>query len=115
MNGKFDYRKFYKDYYGIDFGSDYVIHHIDFNNDNNDISNLLLLPNKLYRRYMFALNGFEAKCGVVNISFKIEENNGNMYGYNMMKMLCETMEEINLWVNKKADMDARKSFDSFHN
>jgi len=46
-----DYRKFYKDYYKIDFGKEYEVHHIDLDRNNNDISNLLLLPKELHKRY----------------------------------------------------------------
>lgn len=45
-----DYRKEYKKHYGIDFGSDYQIHHIDFNHENNSIDNLILLPKELHQR-----------------------------------------------------------------
>lgn len=37
MAKNFNYRKYYKEYYGIDFGSEYDIHHIDFDRSNNDI------------------------------------------------------------------------------
>lgn len=56
-----DYRKKYKRYYGIEFGREYVIHHIDGNHDNNDISNLLLLPAKLHSRYHWCLNVFHSR------------------------------------------------------
>lgn len=46
-----DIRKLYKKHYGMDFGSSYDIHHIDLNKNNNDISNLLLLPQELHRRF----------------------------------------------------------------
>lgn len=46
-----NYREKYKRYYGITFGKEYAIHHIDGNRENNDISNLLLLPTKLHSRY----------------------------------------------------------------
>ena len=42
------YREKYKRYYGIEFGKDFVIHHIDFDRENNDISNLVLLPRELH-------------------------------------------------------------------
>lgn len=58
MAKSFNYRKYYKDYYGIDFDSNYVIHHIDFDRSNNDINNLILLPSKLHSRYHFLLTGF---------------------------------------------------------
>ena len=38
------YREKYKRYYRIEFSKEYVVHHIDFDRENNDISNLLLLP-----------------------------------------------------------------------
>ena len=42
----------YKKYYNIQFDSrKYHIHHIDGNRENNDISNLLLLPASLHREY----------------------------------------------------------------
>ena len=35
-----DYRKKYKRYFGIDFGKEYAIHHIDGDHSNNDINNI---------------------------------------------------------------------------
>lgn len=45
-----DYRRYYKQRYGIEFGSDYEIHHIDMNRSNNDIKNLILLPKELHHK-----------------------------------------------------------------
>lgn len=114
MAKRFDCRQYYKDYYEIDFGEDFVIHHMDFDSKNNDINNLLLLPKKLYSRYMFILSGFKAKRGVVNINFEVKIDAGSMhiYDYKMAKMLCETMEEINKWVKKKSDMDMAKHYEA---
>lgn len=39
------YRNYFKNYYKLCFGKDYEVHHIDLNHNNNDISNLMLLPN----------------------------------------------------------------------
>ncbi len=52
MNKLKDYRLKYKRYYGIDFGDNYVIHHIDLNHNNNNIKNLDIqtyqnIPNEL--------------------------------------------------------------------
>lgn len=33
-----NYNKLYKQYYGIKFGRNYVVHHIDGNHDNNDMA-----------------------------------------------------------------------------
>ena len=43
-----DYRKAYKEHYCIDFGSSMVVHHIDGDRRNNDISNLLLMPRDIH-------------------------------------------------------------------
>lgn len=55
-----DYRKKYKKYYNIEFSNKYVIHHIDMDRTNNDISNLVLLPKELHGKYHFCLD----TCGV---------------------------------------------------
>ena len=44
------YRKFYAAYFGISIPREYDIHHIDFNRENNEISNLILLPRALHQR-----------------------------------------------------------------
>lgn len=49
MAKSFNYRKYYKDYYGIDFGKEFDIHHIDINRENNEINNLILLPKRFLR------------------------------------------------------------------
>lgn len=48
-----NYRKFYKEYYQIEFDNSFHIHHIDGNRENNNINNLLLLPKKLHQQYHF--------------------------------------------------------------
>lgn len=103
----FNYRRFYKEYYGIDFDSEYEIHHIDFDKENNDINNLLLLPRKLHRQYHFVLNACGAVNGKVNMDFQVYgESHG--YNYKMMENLCEIMKEIDQWVLKKEHMDYAK-------
>ena len=39
-----NYRQMYKQYYGINFGREYHVHHIDCNHENDAIGNLVLLP-----------------------------------------------------------------------
>lgn len=43
-----DYKKLYAQTYGINWDADMEIHHIDRNRQNNDISNLILLPGYLH-------------------------------------------------------------------
>lgn len=110
---KFDYRQYYKDYYNVDFGDDYVVHHMDFNDDNNDIYNLLMLPRKLYRRYMFYLNSLgatKASKGIAELDLKIEIQAGSVpeTKYKMIEGFCKTMNEINNWVKIKSNLDMNK-------
>lgn len=51
-----NYRKIYKDHYGIEFSKEYAVHHIDGDRENNDINNLILLPSKLHSKYHFYKN-----------------------------------------------------------
>lgn len=45
---QYDYRKFYKDYYGIKFTAEYDIHHIGLNYDNS-------YKNKMLKVYIHTL------------------------------------------------------------
>lgn len=46
-----NYRQLYKEWYGIEFGRDMAVHHIDYDRTNNEIDNLLLLPMELHIQY----------------------------------------------------------------
>jgi hypothetical protein len=46
-----DYRRKFKEHYGLEFGKNYVIHHIDGNHDNNSIDNLMVIPRGLHSGY----------------------------------------------------------------
>lgn len=45
-----NYRELYSQTYGITWDKDLEIHHIDGNRENNDLSNLVLLPSDLHHR-----------------------------------------------------------------
>lgn len=67
MAKSFNYRKYYKDYYSIEFGREFDIHHIDRNRENNDISNLILLPKTLHQKYHTKLYGAQCACEAEDI------------------------------------------------
>ena len=47
-----NYKKIYEDYFGIKWDpKQFEIHHLDMNRENNNISNLVLLPKKLHKEY----------------------------------------------------------------
>lgn len=51
INALKNYREKYKRHYGIEFGREYAVHHIDGNRKNNKIENLILLPLALHSKY----------------------------------------------------------------
>lgn len=93
----FNYRAYYKKYYDIDFDKDFAIHHIDFDRNNNDMDNLLLLPRGLHGKYHMCLAG----CGDVN--HKISGIIGDVSGYSLtsLKNFSSTLIEIDKWVKWK--------------
>lgn len=101
------YRSKYKEFYDIDFGPEYAIHHIDFNRDNNDISNLILLPRKLHARYHMCLNAVclaSYECSDLKSMFSLDEiamHRGYGYCLKMLKQLMDTMEECEYWISLK--------------
>lgn len=97
-----DYREKYKRYYGIDFGKEYAVHHIDFDRTNNDISNLLLLPSELHSKYHLIINALSI-CpqkpkadGFIDI--RLSNALVTDYGATMFEHLPETISECRKWL-----------------
>lgn len=104
-----NYRKFYKDYYGIDFGPEYDIHHIDQNRNNNDIKNLLLLPKRLHSQLHWVNNTLFAYFNNSKNFLQIM-NNAHHCNYlsstvEMWRVLCEEMPK---WIRRKESEDSCK-------
>ena len=92
-----DYRKVFKDYYSIDFNNDYEIHHIDFNRDNNDISNLLLLPKNLHAEYHGIINSTKgSEKGILDLRLSNEQF--ILLKPNPFKHINETFNQIKKWL-----------------
>lgn len=93
------YRRKFKEYYGIDFGRDYEVHHIDCNHENDSIENLMLLPKKLHRKYHMCLSA----CGPMNdkgtITFNARLGSNLRTGYetDMLGHLAEALNECSIW------------------
>lgn len=66
-----NYRAIYEKHYGIKIPKGYAIHHIDRNRENNEISNLLLLPARVHSQLHFAGNIIEKYNYAI---FSIEPN-----------------------------------------
>lgn len=113
---QYDYRKFYKDYYGIKFTAEYDIHHIDFNRDNNNIDNLILLPKKLHAKYHMCINSLGCdKNGIIQLNILIGLNYDNSYKNKMLKVYIHTLEEIKEWVLYKNKLQIQKDNRRFNN
>ena len=100
-----DYRKIFKKHYGVSFGSEYEIHHIDLNHDNNEISNLMILPKRLHHQYHFLLNSINYQESIFNKTFnaKIHSNsiNGDNYNLAMIESFIPVLQECNKWYDYK--------------
>ena len=100
-----NYRLKYKRYFGIDFGSEMVVHHIDFDRQNNDISNLLLLPKELHAKYHMILNALSVSPDKTKadgfIDFRISNVIATHYNANMLALLPETINECSKWIDAK--------------
>lgn len=59
------YRKIYEEMCNIKIPKGYVVHHIDRIRKNNDIRNLVLLPEKLHKKYHTLLNKMENRYEIV--------------------------------------------------
>ena len=98
---KNNYRKYYKEYYNIEFGIDMEVHHIDFNRDNNDIENLLLIPkdtHKLFHDslYIFAYN-INKMFDMLNTNFNSLNEDTSYYIDNLQNYII-ALRNIQKWV-----------------
>ena len=98
----FNYRKYYGEYYGIEVAEDFDIHHIDGDRNNNDISNLIMLPSKLHAKYHMTRSAAD------NFHTEISHENCGSWQVKMMKQFCEAMEEISKWVAYKESLDVQR-------
>ena len=105
-----DYRKLFKKHYNIEFSSNFVVHHIDLNHENNDINNLMILPKKLHQKYHFLLTTLNVdKSSIVKFETRITGNcaNTNTYRINMIEKLAEVLTMCNMWYDYKLYMDKK--------
>lgn len=109
-----NYRLKYKRYYGIDFDNNFIVHHIDFNRQNNKIENLLLLPKELHQKYHFYLNALfplEWKSGNGVIDIKINQYSPLPYcNIKMLQDFLKVLEECKKWVEYKSNLEIRRKF-----
>lgn len=100
-----NYREKYKRYYGIEFGKDFVIHHIDFDRENNDISNLVLLPRELHEWYHAIINAISVSVdkpkadGIIDV--RLSNDIVTDYCATVFDRLPAVMAECAKWIRLK--------------
>lgn len=100
-----NYKQKFKKHYGIEFDKNYVIHHIDENRENNDISNLMLLPAALHRRYHLYKRVIDNHSLPTKICGN-EVNQGNYY-LEYYKKFIAIFTECNKWYDFKMYLDGK--------
>lgn len=98
-----DYKKLYAQTYGITWDADLEIHHIDRNRQNNDISNLILLPGYLHHELHICLNEavFMSEQGtagdVIERMMARVFNYGDSYDQRVFLRLSYVLSECKRW------------------
>jgi len=87
-------RKYYEKTLNVKVPKDFDVHHIDCNNKNNDIRNLVAIPKIVHSRYHKAKNGFNSEIseGYINLSFN-SCNNGLRYYLNVIEEMDLSLRE----------------------
>lgn len=101
-----NYRNKYKQYYGIDFGKQYIVHHIDEDRNNNDIDNLLLLPNVLHSKYHQYKRELEMNFYKFQYLDLTEISMLSLgHGYDALTKFMKITKECEKWVIYKQQLD----------
>lgn len=100
-----NYRTKYKRFYNINFDERYVVHHIDFNRENNDISNLILLPKELHAKYHLVISAitFDPNAPKTNgiLDFRLSNKNITFYQTKMLNIFPSVIEDCAKWIMYK--------------
>ena len=97
-----NYRKFYEEQI-CDVPNEFQVHHIDGDKENNDISNLLMLPQELHAEYHRLKNVVESQKLELKIKGSLE--NGNRYNFwliNEMDEFVKVYAECGKWADYKS-------------
>jgi hypothetical protein len=98
-----NYRKKFKKHYGIEFGNEFHVHHIDLDHTNNDIENLMILPKKLHSLYHLMFNSTTGNGFIKFYNASIHSNTicGDNYNLSMTKKYIDVLVECDKWYDFK--------------
>ena len=104
-----NYRKFYKEYYQINFDKNYEVHHLDENRENNNIENLLLLPKHIHHQYhqlkIFIENNLKM---IGNINIQSYLFYPTYYYYDNVENWIKVKQECDKWFDYKMYLNKEK-------
>lgn len=86
------YRQDYEKYYKIKLDNNWDVHHIDYNHNNNDVNNLVALPNHLHQKLHEAYRQFELSKQNFSLS-DIVLHSGQLCAH------TEFMQALNNYIN----------------
>jgi hypothetical protein len=114
-----DYRRIYEKAFGITWDRKlYEVHHIDQNRQNNDISNLLLLPKELHQRLHYRLYSIElikdmTLIEVIRTLASKAQSTVSMCYYDLSRVI-DYMDEVSFWVMLKEFRYSKERMRSFN-
>lgn len=95
-----NYRKIYETECNIKLPKGFVIHHIDFDRNNNSIDNLVALPEELHREYHIAVSQVRLIDIEILLSSTFKGGNGlNYYSFEVFLRFKTVWEECNKWLD----------------
>lgn len=97
-----DYKKVYAERFGISWDNDLEIHHIDRNRENNEISNLILLPRELHselHKWLNEIRNYEGASGKDVLTLMQEQvlNIGNTFVADSIEGLANVLSKCMRW------------------
>lgn len=109
---KKSYRQIYEEALGEQIIQNYVIHHIDFDRTNNQISNLVMLPKELHTKYHFFLQSTDPnwKTGVITLCSLVLLGCPNLYiSKDKMIEFYDIMSECQYWLEYRNSLINKRS------
>ena len=101
------YREKYKQHYGIEFRKDFVVHHIDEDRGNNDISNLILIPRDLHSKYHHCKTMIEIQTKEgFNYKLTYSASCVRSLQFSYFDELREVLKELQKWIDYKFRADS---------